>query len=238
MFDDLRVETFDERRALQSLVNQRAHHRQQQGHQQRRRTPLAGDVAQRQQHAAIGQREDVVEIAAHGVGRTGHPERLESLSLIRRPRQHRLLNLARDFQVVLQRQSIRDFEHHQQVHEQEAEQQPDRSRREHRVRDQEQMDSLKQFHEAHDGREQRDAVDRPPRRRQLQRERQEEQPCVHQRPPIPRQFLQPLEVDVAREEAIGLRCVAREEALDVARGQPPSVGLEELAVAWTWQRRY
>ena len=57
----------------------------------------------------------------------------------------------------------------------------------------------------------------PARRRQLERERQEQQPSASQRPPVPRQLLQLVEVDVAREEAIGLRRVAREQALELGR---------------------
>ena len=75
---DLRVEPRREVGGLEPLVDERAHHRQQQRHQQRGRAALAGDVAERQQHAAVGERQDVVEVAADRVGRPGHPERLDA----------------------------------------------------------------------------------------------------------------------------------------------------------------
>ena len=81
------------------------------------------------------QRQDVVEVAADGVGRPGHAERLDAGRVEGAARQHRLLDLAGDFEVVLQRQPVGHLEQHQQVDQQEAGQQPQRAGGEDRVRD-------------------------------------------------------------------------------------------------------
>ena len=54
---DLHVQSCDELRALQPFIDERSHHRQEQRHEQRRRASLAGHIAERQQHATIGQAE-------------------------------------------------------------------------------------------------------------------------------------------------------------------------------------
>ena len=78
MSADLRVESSHQVGVLEAFVDERSHHREQQRHQQRGGAALAGDVAERQQHASVGQRKDVVEIAADRVRRTRHPERFDA----------------------------------------------------------------------------------------------------------------------------------------------------------------
>ena len=130
-------------------------------------------------------------------------------------RQHRLLDLASDLEVVLERQPVGHFEQHEQIHEQEPREQPQRSRRERRMGNQQQVDFTKQLHQPDQAGDERDAVHHSSRGRQLERERQEEQPRASQHPKMPGSFLQLVEVDVAREEVVGLERVAREEALEV-----------------------
>ena len=142
MLHDLRVEPRHQLGVLEPFVDERAHHGEQQRHQQRGRAALAGDVAKRQQHASVGERKDVVEVAAHGVGRPGHPECFDAQRTELCSRQHRLLNLPRDLEIILQRQAVGNFEQHQQVHEQKAREQPQGSGREGRVRNQEQVEAL------------------------------------------------------------------------------------------------
>ncbi len=142
MLDELRVQPLDEALRPAAFVHECAHHRQQQRHQQRGRT---SPYRQHRRARAAPGRPAAAEcrrITAHGVGRTGHAERFKAGCLKCRSREHRLLNLASDLEVVLQRQSIRDFQHDQQVHEQKPEEQPDGPGREGGMRDQEQVDAL------------------------------------------------------------------------------------------------
>ena len=92
-----------------------------------------------------GQRQDVVEVAADRVGGPGHAERLEPGRVIRRPRQHGLLDLPGDLEIVLERQPVGHLDQHQQVEQQEPGEQPQRAGREHRVRDEEQVQVLKEL---------------------------------------------------------------------------------------------
>ena len=69
---DLHVQPLDEPRRLEAFVDERAQHGEQQRHQQRRGAAFAGDVAERQHEPAVGQRQDVVEVAADGVRRARH----------------------------------------------------------------------------------------------------------------------------------------------------------------------
>src|SRR4029453_3788748 len=92
---------------------------------------------------------------------------------------------------------------------------------------QKQVKALKQLDQADEARHQRAAVQHPARRRQLECERQEKQPCAPEHPQMPRPVLQLVEVDVAREEAVRLRRVAREQPLEVRGREAPSVGLEK-----------
>ena len=67
----LHVQARDELGRAEPLVDERAQHREQQRHQQRRRAALAGTSPSAIDEAAVGQRQDVVEVAADRVGRPG-----------------------------------------------------------------------------------------------------------------------------------------------------------------------
>ena len=106
---------------VELLVDERAQHRQEQRHQQRRGAAFAGDVAERQTMiAAIGLRQHVVEVAADRVGGLGEAGNVDVGRRERAARQHRQLNLARDLELALERESIGDLEQHQQVDEDQA----------------------------------------------------------------------------------------------------------------------
>ena len=77
----------------------------------------------------------VVEIAADRVGRARDAERFDPGGRVDLARQHRLLNLARDFEVLLQRQAIGHLQQDQQVQHQEAAGQPHRAVRPRERRD-------------------------------------------------------------------------------------------------------
>ena len=126
---DLDVEALEERRRVEAEIEQRALHGEQQGHQQRRRAALAGHVAQRDDDAGVGQREDVVEVAADRVGRARRAEGLEAAARVEAARQHRLLDVAGDLEVVLERQALEDLEQHEQDEADQREDQPARARR-------------------------------------------------------------------------------------------------------------
>src|SRR5690349_22545740 len=51
-----------------------------------------------------------------GVGRTAESDRLDARHAEASARQHGLLDLARDLEVVLQRQPVRHLEQHEQIH--------------------------------------------------------------------------------------------------------------------------
>jgi hypothetical protein len=91
------------------------------------------------------------------------------------------------------------------------------------------LDATVQIRQADQRRHQRHAVDGAARRRQLERKRQEEQPGMLEQPLVPRQLAQRLDVDAAREEAVSLRRVAREQTLELGRRQSLDVVLEEFA---------
>jgi hypothetical protein len=90
------------------------------------------------------------------------------------------------------------------------------------------VDAAKQLEEAEERREQRHPVDGATCRREFQREGQEEQADVMERALVPRELRQPGHVDVPREEPIGLRRVAREQALELLSGEPVRVRVEKL----------
>ena len=107
-------------RRLEPLVDERAQHGEQQRHQQRRRAAFAGDVAERDHQPAV--------VAAAGCRRSRRrrcsPGRVSRhVSTPARcsiaARQHRQLDVARDLEVVLERQPIGDFQQDQQVHQRE-----------------------------------------------------------------------------------------------------------------------
>ena len=72
------------------------------GHHQGRRDPLARDVAQRDRQPVVGQRDEVVVVAADLVGRVVVGEELEAGDLGDRLRQEPLLHLLGELQVALQ----------------------------------------------------------------------------------------------------------------------------------------
>ena len=119
----LDVQPRHQRGRLEPLVDERAHHREQQRHQQRRGTAFAGDVADGRDETAVAERQDLVEVAAHRVGRPAQSGDVGAGRAEPAGRQHRLLNLARDFEIVLERQPIGDFEQHEQVHQREGDEQ-------------------------------------------------------------------------------------------------------------------
>jgi hypothetical protein len=89
------------------------------------------------------------------------------------------------------------------------------------------VEAGEQLDQADDGRDQRDHVDGPVRRRQPHREGDEEQLGVGQRPQVPRLLIDPRPVDAAREELVGLARVAREQQLQIARLEALRVDVEE-----------
>ena len=112
---------------LELLVDERAQHRQQQSHEQRRGTAFAGDVAERENDPAVGQRQHVVEVAADGVGGAGHAADLDVAGSIRAARKHRQLNLARNFELAFERQTVGDLEQHEQIDQQQADDERERA---------------------------------------------------------------------------------------------------------------
>ena len=167
----LHVEALEQRARRQPLVDERAQHGEEQGHQQRRRTALAGDVAERDDHASVGERDHVEEVAADRVGRPRVAVHLDARRAERALRQHRALDVARDVQVVLERQAIGDLEHDQQVeqHEADAEEDdavvPGRDRQADldllHLQQRHEVEAGEQLDQADDGRDQRDHVDAP-----------------------------------------------------------------------------
>ena len=125
----LHVQTLRERRRLEAFVHERAEDGERERHQQRRGAPLPRHVAQRDHEAAIGHLQHIVEVTAHGVGRTREPVSLEPAAGHHLLRQHGALDVARDLQIALQRETVRHFQHHQQVHGEEAADQPQRALR-------------------------------------------------------------------------------------------------------------
>ena len=89
-------------------------------------------------------------------------------------------------------------------------------------------DPVELLQEPEEGHHQADAVERAPRRRQARRERHEERAAAAPRADVPRLPLELGLVDPAREEAVGLRRLEREQALEVAPAQVARVRLEEL----------
>ena len=142
---DLHVQPRHQIGAFEAFVDERSHHREEQGHEQRRRAALAGDIAKGEQHAAVRQGNDVVEIAAHGVRGPRHAERLDAGRFEPGARQHRLLDLAGDLQVVLERKAVGDLQQHEQVDQKKAGEQPERARGKGRVRNQQEVHFTKQL---------------------------------------------------------------------------------------------
>ena len=236
---DLQVQTSDQVGGLEPLVHERAQDGQEQGHQQSRRTALAGDVSHRHHHASIVERQDVVDVAADGVRRAAEAERFDAGRFVEPFRQHRLLDVARDFEVVLERQAIGDLEQHQQIHQRErdeerpgalaeqrtgnAELDPERQRR----ADSDKADAAEEVGHADEREDQRDGVHHAPRRRQLQRERKEQQPRVLEQPQVPGEIGKRLGIGAAGEELVRLARLPREEPLQIVGGQILRKDIEE-----------
>ena len=187
-----------QRRRFQRLVDERAQHRQQQRHQERRRTALAGDVAERDDDAAVGQRQHVVEIATDRVGRPRHAADLDVADGVGAARQHRELDLARDFQLALERQPVGHLEQHEQVDQEQADDEreravgPDRQQQRdlderHAERHVDGREAAKQPDDADQRDEQRADVEHASRRRQPQREGDEDLPDAQRHALPPRQ---------------------------------------------------
>ena len=152
-------------------------------------------------------------------------------------RQHGLLNLARDLEIVLQRQPVGDLEQHEQVQQAERKQQRadaawnrDAGKQHDHVADRPCLGQAEphEIDEADDGEQERRAVDHAPCGRELHREREEEQPRVGDRALVPREVRRLAEVDVSCEEMIGVARVAREQALQVFGFQIPRVSLDKV----------
>ena len=92
--------------------------------------PLPATSPTRDHEPAVVERQDVVEVAADRVRRPAQADTSRRPARCKRPlRQHRLLDLARDLEIVLQRQPVGDLEQHQQVHQRERDEQRPACRR-------------------------------------------------------------------------------------------------------------
>ena len=223
---DLHVQTGHQLRRIERFVDQRPQHREQQRHQQRSRTPLPRDVAQRDYHAAVGKRQHVVEVTADGIGRPRHSADFDVGGPIGARRQHRELNLARNFELAFQRQPVGHFQEDQKVEQQQADDQrkravgPDRHQNGdadegEADRDIDGPEPPKQLHHAGKRDDQRGEIQNAPRRRKLERERNEHLAHALQTAAPPRQPAQRVFVVPAREESIGVARIMREQALKV-----------------------
>ena len=258
MTADLQVQPPHERGKRHVFVHQRAQDGEQQGHQQRGGTRLAGDVTEGDDHRAVRLRQDVVEVAADGVGWLGEAERLDVVAGPRAFRQHRALNLARDLEVTLERQAVRHLEQHQQVEQQETAEQPERAIGKERSghpeaheeqrdgqAEREDADALEQLEQPDHRRQERNAVDGPPRRRQAHREGHEEGVQIADGAAMPGEPFELGGVHATREEAIGLRRFAREqlaqvlgvEVLGVSGKEVPRLGARRHSTGTTAVRR-
>ena len=236
---DLDVQPRHQLRRLEPFVGERAHHREQQRHQQRRRTALAGDVADGRDQAAVAERQDFVEVAADRVGRPAQARDVHAGRAEAAGRQHRLLDLARDLEVVLERESIGDLEQHEQIHEHErgraasprpfGQREARAGRRARRRSPPAAIWTRIRSNTPTTARMIDDGVHDAPRRRELHRERGEEQPQRGRTPADATAGPRAGWVDMAREELVGLARVAREEPLQILGLQIADVGLKPIA---------
>ena len=235
----LEVQARDQLRRFEPLVHERAQDGEKQRHQQRGGTAFAGHVAHRHHHPPVVERQDVVEVAADRVRRTAEAGRFKTGRVVRFSRQHRLLDLARDFEIVLEGQAVRDLEQHEQIHQRERDEERPGALAEHRSGhaevdakrqrrpDANQSDAAEQIDQADEREQQRNGVDQAAGRRQLHRERQEQQPCMLECPLVPRQMRERARIGAAREKQVGLARFAGEEPLQVVGGQILRVDVEE-----------
>ena len=212
-------------------------HRQEQGHQQRRRAALARHVADGDDDPAVGQRQDVVEVSADRIGGPRRAADLDVARGVRAVRQHRQLDLARHLELALQRQPIRDLEQDEEIDHQQADQESERPVRPRREEDRDleerrpegnvdHREAAEQLDQAEQRNRQRSQVERTPGSRQLQREGDEdlEEPYGGLLPP--RQAPDLLFVEAAAEETVGVARVVREEPLQLLRRQITGIGVE------------
>jgi hypothetical protein len=201
--------------------------------------PLAGDVPDGHDQPSVADRQDVVEIAADGVRRAADPDRLDARRAVHAARQHRLLDLARDLQVVLQRQAVRHLQQHEEVHQREPDQHRPGPLTDHEAGDGDrdverppghvhQPQAAEQVDQPEDREEQRSAVHRAARRRQLHREGEEQQAGLGDQAHVPRQPVEHGEIQVAREEVVRVARVTREEPLQIFGFEILRVGVEEF----------
>ncbi len=221
---DLHVQPRHQRRCVARLLfhglHERSEHGQEQCHQERGRAALARDVAERHHETAVSQVDHVEEVAAHRVRRPAEADGFRRRSPVQSVRQHGHLDLAGDLQVVLEREPLGDLEQHQQVHQQEAKEQPARAVRHAGT-------GCEPDHAKERG-DQRQRVHHPPRGRHPHRERQEDQACPVEVALVPGKSVEFGEVHVAREEVVGFARIAREQPLQVLGLQVARVGIDEL----------
>ena len=91
-----------------------------------------------------------------------------------------------------------------------------------------QREAAEQLDDAEQRDQQRPEVERPPRRRQLEREGDEDLAAADRHPLPPGQPRHVLLVQPAAEEAVGVARVVREEPLQVLGRQIAGVGVEQL----------
>ena len=75
---DLHVQPRDQIRGLESFVRERAHHREQQRHQQRGGAAFAGDVANGGDEPAVAERKNLVEVPSNRIRRTAEPAHVDA----------------------------------------------------------------------------------------------------------------------------------------------------------------
>ena len=170
-------------------LDERPQHRDEQGHQQRRRAALAGDVAERHHEAAVRQRDDVEEVAANRIRGTADPHRLDGLGAMQAVRQHGQLNVPRDLEIVLEREPIGHFQQDEEIQKEEG--------GDNRLRAVRQPRAVGQPEQPDQRQQQRADVKNPSCRRELHRKRDEKQLRPPDEPAVPGKRGHIAEVDVA-----------------------------------------
>src|SRR4029453_10424473 len=101
---DLYVQAGDERGRVEPLIDERPHHRQQERHQQGGGTALACHIPYGNDDFAILERQDVVKVTPYGIRRPTEADGLDARRCKQSTREHRLLDVPRYLEVILQRQ--------------------------------------------------------------------------------------------------------------------------------------
>ena len=237
---DLDVEAVDERFGVEAFVEQRAQHGEQDRHQQGRRAALARDIAQRDDDPAVGPGENVVEIAADGIGRARDAEGVETAAGIKAARQHGLLDVSGYLEIVLERQPLEDLEDDEKREAGNRENEPGRAgrplRRGQREAEHERIDrdphgvkAVEQPHHSDDGRREGHGEQHAPGGRHLHGDGQEEPAGKNGGAFPPGQGGEGLAVDGVREVAVSIAGVAGEEALEGLGREPPGIDVVEVA---------